>query len=183
MRPAIFVFFLLPVGCCSAISQGACPVGMFERSTACWTPERTRVSSVPPEYSAADGQGIKVIPGIGPAWDFVDGMHLRIHMQFSDRYLESLEGRPPTDPLNQGIVIATADIRIRSDGTLDDVHLARHSRLSEFDRAVLEAIARSAPFPRPPDAVLRDGTVTVRWIFARPAALGCSATEVRIVSL
>jgi TonB family protein len=185
MRLVGSLLLSLPLACGGAMEQGPCPAGMFLRASACWTPEQPRPRSVSPEYTATDGSGEKVTPEGGPetraAWEFVDGMHRRIHPWFSDTYLESLEGRSPTDPVNQGIVVATADIRVRPDGTLDDVRLSRPSRLPDFDRAVLDAIGKSAPYPQPPAAILHDGTTTVRWIFARPQVLGCNATNVRIL--
>jgi TonB family protein len=142
--------------------------------------------AVPAEYTATDGQGELIGPHgsaeTRAAWKFIDGMHRRIHPLFSDVYLPSLEGRALSDPVNQGIVVATADIRVRFDGSLDEVHLSRPSRVPEFDRSVLDSITQSAPFPPPPLSIVHDGTITVRWIFARPELLACNATAVRVLN-
>jgi TonB family protein len=185
MGAARLVLLAMTVACGGTLSNSPCPDGMFLRSSACWTLERPQPPWVSPEYSATDGQGEKVDAHGGPrersVWAFVDGMHRRIHPQFLDTYLEALEGRPLTDPVNQGIVVATADIRVRADGGLDAVGISRPSRVPEFDRAVLDAIGKSAPFPAPPATIVHEGTTTVRWIFARPEVLACTAINVRIL--
>jgi TonB family protein len=185
MRLGCLAAFVLPIGCGGALCDGPCPVGTFLHSSACWTPDQPMCAAVPAEYTATDGLGVPIgphgSPETRPAWKFIDGMHRRIHPLFSDVYLPSLEGRAVSDPVNQGIVVATADIRVRFDGSLDEVHLSRASGVPEFDRAVLDSITQSAPFPPPPPSIVQRGTTTVRWIFSRPELLACNATAVRVL--
>jgi hypothetical protein len=103
-----------------------------------------------------------------PGWgQFLDDCRLRL---------------PPSHPLNDMALAATAELVVARDGRIESVTVAT-SKNPDFDRAVRDAIADAGPLAAPPVELLSDDDrVHLRWLFARDRRQAGPATaEVRQV--
>lgn len=89
-----------------------------------------------------------------PGWgQFLDDCRLRL---------------PANHPLNRASLEATAELVLDRRGVVFTVALVRPSGNSDFDRAVVDAVADATHLPIPPmEALSDDDRVYVRWVFAR----------------
>jgi TonB family protein len=155
-------------------------MGMVLRSNACWTPDHPGAASDESGYEITSRDtGAGRMDPAARAY-VIDAVHPRIHSKFSDDYLPKLDGLLPYDRMNQGAIWAIADIHVRADGALESVQISRPSGIADFDRAVVTAVEQSAPYPPPPASIVRGTGITLRWTFARPQVLGCSARDGRV---
>jgi TonB family protein len=103
----------------------------------------------------------------GRPW--LDAAHERLYSAWAQGFLEQCRVYlPPTHPLNDMSLAATAELALRPDGELASVKITQPSGNADFDAAVL-AVARDAgPYPAPPpELVSDDGLTYVLWLFAR----------------
>ena len=155
-------------------------MGMVLPSNACWTPDHPGPASDENGYEITSRDtGARRMDPAARAY-VIDAVHPRIHSKFSDDYLPKLDGLLPYDRMNQGAIWAIADIHVRADGALESVQISRPSGIADFDRAVVTAVEQSAPYPHPPASIVRGTGITLRWTFARPQVLGCSARDGRV---
>lgn len=160
----------------------SCPYGMEGREGRCWTLPGKLTALPPPAYDPYGeiATPASVPPASATGWaTLMVAFHRRVHGRFSDDYLGSLEGLPLEHAVNQGVRIALVDVAIGADGALRGLTLVRGSGVASFDRAALDAVAAGAPYEPPPAPLVRDGQVAMRWLFARPPALGCSPAHGR----
>lgn len=92
---------------------------------------------------------------------YVNAVHARVHAEFVDRFLHHL---PRGLGLDCSSLVATVELGIGADGTLEVVTLVASSGNVHFDQASLDAIARAAPFaPTPETFRSPDGRVWLYW--------------------
>jgi TonB family protein len=135
------------------------------------------VPRTPPVFAGADAltddQRRAFAAWLGPA-------HQRIHAEFADVFLRSLDGLPPSHPLSRLDLATVLEIVVDgASGRLVKVGVVRTSGVTAFDVGALDAVEKAAPFA-PADAAMRsaDGNVYVTWTFHRDFVLSCSLREV-----
>lgn len=106
---------------------------------------------------------------------YLNGMHNRLHSQFSDGFLASLSRLPHANPLNDRSLVTLLEIVVRSDGTIDRMGVVKSSGNAEFDVAALASMDRAQPFGQVPLPLLSsDGKMYVHWKLHRNEIYACS---------
>jgi len=99
---------------------------------------------------------------------FLATMHRNIHQLWGWGFLSDLEGRSPSDPLNNMGLWTRLEIVLNADGIIDNVKVIRTSGLSMFDVAAVDVIYSSGPYPEPPREIhSANGKVYLHWAFHR----------------
>ncbi|MGE0550901.1 MAG: energy transducer TonB [Kofleriaceae bacterium] len=99
---------------------------------------------------------------------YVNRMHRRIHELWGFDYLEHLDDRSATDPLNNPDLWTNLEVSVNSDGSVHKVTIVKTSGSTEFDVAAVDTVLSSAPYEEPPEAIRSvDGRVYLRWGFYR----------------
>ena len=99
---------------------------------------------------------------------YIAGMHRRIHELWGFGFLEDLDDKAASDPLNDWTLWTKIEIIINPDGTVDKVNIARPSGVLPFDVAALDTVLSSGPFGPPPEAIhSADGKTYLHWAFHR----------------
>jgi TonB family protein len=107
-------------------------------------------------------------------------MHNRIHPIFADSFLESLDGLPPTHPMNDKHLVTRLEIVLTKEGHLKKMGVVRSSGITAFDVAALDAVDRAQPFGPAPSAIISaDGNVYLHWEFHRDQIYACSTMGAR----
>jgi len=115
-----------------------------------------------------------------PFATYLNGMHNRIHPIFADSFLESLDGLPPTHPMNDKHLVARLEIVLSKEGHLKKMGVVRTSGITAFDVAALDAVDRAQPFGPAPSAIISaDGNVYLHWEFHRDQIYACSTMGAR----
>lgn len=110
-----------------------------------------------------------------PFASYLTNMHNRIHPIFAESFLGSLDGLPPSHPLNNQKLITRLEIILSKDGKLVKMGVAKASGVTSFDVAALDAVERASPFgPAPQAIVSTDGRVYLHWEFHRDEVFACS---------
>ncbi len=124
-------------------------------------PKLPSLSTVDPSVRGA-AYLMAVAEHVQPAWgQFLEDCRLRL---------------PATHPLNATSLAATAELRVRKDGTLF-VRIATGSGNGDFDTAVFDVASDAGPLPAPPAALIADdGMVHLEWTFARDTRQAGPAT-------
>ncbi|HEY8038254.1 MAG TPA: TonB family protein, partial [Polyangiaceae bacterium] len=111
---------------------------------------------------------------------YLNGMHNRIHPIFADSFLESLDGLPPSHPMNEKNLVTRLEIVLTKDGHLKKMGIVKTSGITAFDIAALDAVDRAQPFgPAPTAIVSPDGNVYLHWEFHRDEIYACSTMGAR----
>ena len=114
-----------------------------------------------------------------PFATYLAKIHLRIHPIFGDGFIESLGDLPGTHPLNDIKLVAHMEIVLKPDGTIHHLGIVKHSGVTMFDVAALDAVERAAPFGKAPEEIVSpDGFVYLHWEFHRDDQR-CSTTNAR----
>ncbi len=99
---------------------------------------------------------------------YVARMHRRIHELWGFGFLESLDNRGASDPLNNPDLWTNLEVSVNPDGSLHKVTIVKTSGKTEFDVAAIDTVMSSAPFEAPPEAIRStDDRVYLRWGFYR----------------
>jgi TonB family protein len=115
---------------------------------------------------------------------YVNGMHRRIHSLFTDEFMASLDGLPPTDPLNVPTLMTNLEITVNRDGTLSKIRILKSSGIAAFDNAAVDSVSRAQPFGNAPASIVSDdGFVHMHWRFQRDPTIGCSPMNTRPILL
>jgi TonB family protein len=115
-----------------------------------------------------------------PFASYLNGMHNRIHPIFADGFLESLDGLPPTHPMNDKHLVTRLEIVLTREGHLKKMGIVRTSGITAFDVAALDAVDRAQPFGPAPNAIISaDGNVYLHWEFHRDQIYACSTMGAR----
>ncbi len=120
----------------------------------------SRGSSGPGSRSAAAGHGAGPLLDVGRdprVLGYFRGIKARVDPYWDDAF--------PHWAIREGRGgLAIVGFRVLHNGAVTDVHLVRTSGVDEFDRNVMRAVERAAPFGVPP-AVLGRGPVSLRLVF------------------
>ena len=99
---------------------------------------------------------------------YVARMHRRIHELWGFGFLEALDDRGASDPLNNPDLWTNLEVSVNPDGTLHKVTIVKTSGKTEFDVAAVDTVMSSAPFEAPPETIRSsDDRVYLRWGFYR----------------
>lgn len=102
-----------------------------------------------------------------PFADYIATVHRQVHRSWGDGFLAELNHHPSTGRYPLDLVTAL-EISLKSDGTVNNVHISLGSGFWSFDAAAIEAVLGAAPFPAPPQSIKSaDGNVYVTWLFHR----------------
>jgi hypothetical protein len=111
-----------------------------------------------------------------PFASYLNQIHNRIHPIFADGFLSSLDRLPATHALNREEMSTHLEIVVnQDDGRLVRMGITKTSGVTAFDIGALESVDQSAPFGKPPSAIVSpDGNVYLHWEFHRNPQLACS---------
>jgi TonB family protein len=99
---------------------------------------------------------------------YVARMHRKIHERWGFGFLEDLDSKPSSSPMNNFDLVSTIEISIDPDGTVHKTTIAKTSGVLEFDVAALDAVLSSGPYEPTPEAIRSvDQRVYLRWGFYR----------------
>ena len=148
------------------------------------TTTTTTTTSSPAPYPPYMRDGMRVRPLNGVAVQFatyLNGMHRRIHPEFTDKELVRLDGLPTNDPSNDKKLKTRLELVLSaSDGRIVRVTVGESSGVAAFDAAAFESVQRAAPFEVPPaEIVSADGNVHVDWQLSRDETFACSTMHTR----
>ncbi|HTJ40468.1 MAG TPA: energy transducer TonB [Kofleriaceae bacterium] len=99
---------------------------------------------------------------------YVARMHRKIHERWGFGFLEDLDSKPASSPMNNFDLYVMIEISIDPDGTVHKTTIAKTSGVLEFDVAALDAVISSGPYEATPEAIQSvDKRVYMRWGFYR----------------
>ena len=99
---------------------------------------------------------------------FIARMHRSIHELWGFGFLEELEGRPASDPLNNRALMTQLEIVLAEDGQVDKVTIIKPSGELRFDVSAIDTVYNAGPYAEPPPAIRsRNGKIYVHWSFHR----------------
>lgn len=99
---------------------------------------------------------------------YIARMHRRIHELWGFGFLEDLDNKPATYPLNNPDLWVNLELSVNPDGSLHKVTIAKTSGKTEFDVAAVDTVISAAPFEATPEAIRSvDGRIYLRWGFYR----------------
>lgn len=99
---------------------------------------------------------------------FIARMHRRIHELWGFGFLEELDGRPATDPLNDWELVSKIEIVLEADGSVAKTTIVRHSGVLMFDVAAMDTVYSAGPYEAPPAEIRSpDGKIYLIWTFHR----------------
>lgn len=99
---------------------------------------------------------------------YVARMHRRIHELWGFGFLDDLEKKSASDPLNDMKLHSVIEVAINADGSIHKTTIVRNSGVLMFDVAAIDALYTAAPFLETPEAIRSvDGRVYVHWTFRR----------------
>jgi TonB family protein len=99
---------------------------------------------------------------------YIARMHRRIHELWGFGFLEDLDNKPATYPLNNPDLWVNLEVSVNPDGSLHKITIAKTSGKTEFDVAAVDTVITAAPFEATPEAIRSvDGRIYLRWGFYR----------------
>ena len=99
---------------------------------------------------------------------YVARMHRRIHERWGFGFLDYLDGKSSSDPLNNMDLVTQLELVVNPDGTLYKSTVVRTSGRTDFDVAAINAVMDAAPFEKTPTEIRSvDQRVYLRWAFFR----------------
>jgi TonB family protein len=99
---------------------------------------------------------------------FIARMHRNIHELWGFGFLEDLDRKGMTDPLNNLTLMTKLEIVLNGDGTIDKITVVKASGLVQFDVAAIDAVYSAGPFADPPREIRSgNGKIYVHWSFHR----------------
>jgi TonB family protein len=99
---------------------------------------------------------------------FIATMHRGIHELWAYGFLEQLDTRSGSHPLNDHSLWTRLEVVLNGDGTIDSVKVVHHSGNASFDAAAREIIYAAGPYPEPPPEIRSgNGKIYVHWAFHR----------------
>jgi hypothetical protein len=128
-----------------------------------WEQFRAAIENYVPEVRPGNQTALDA--AASPFARFLSDMHRRIHREFADGYLASLDlDSPESDPT----LHTTLEIAVNPDGTLHRVGVIATSGNILFDYGAWSSVVRAQPFPPPPAVILSgDGHAWLHWRFDR----------------
>jgi TonB family protein len=99
---------------------------------------------------------------------FIARMHRSIHELWGFGFLEDLDSKPVSSPLNNPNLVTKLEIVLNADGTIGKVTIVRASGLTQFDAAAIDAVYSAGPFAEPPREIRSgNGKIYIHWTFHR----------------
>jgi TonB family protein len=99
---------------------------------------------------------------------FIARMHRNIHELWGFGFLEDLETKPASNPLNNPTLVTKLEIVLNGDGTIAKITIVGASGLMQFDVAAIDAVYSAGPFPDPPREIRSgNGKIYIHWTFHR----------------
>jgi TonB family protein len=99
---------------------------------------------------------------------YIARMHRRIHELWGFGFLENLDEKGASYPLNNPDLWTNLEVSVNADGTVHKVTIAKTSGKTEFDVAAVDTVLSSAPFEPTPEAIRSvNGKIYLRWGFYR----------------
>jgi TonB family protein len=99
---------------------------------------------------------------------FIARMHRSIHELWGFGFLEDLDGRSESDPMNNRSLMTKLEIVLAGDGTVDKVTVIKSSGVLPYDVAAIDTVYNAGPYAEPPAAIRsRNGKIYVHWSFHR----------------
>lgn len=99
---------------------------------------------------------------------YLAGMHRRIHERWGFGFLEDLDGKSSSHPLNDMELVTVLELAVNPDGSIFKTTVVRTSGRTDFDVAAIDAVLSSAPYNKTPTAIRSvDQRVYLRWAFHR----------------
>jgi TonB family protein len=99
---------------------------------------------------------------------YIARMHRRIHELWGFGFLEDLDGKPATHPLNNPDLWTNLEIAVNPDGSVHKVTIAKTSGKTEFDVAAVDTVLSAGPYEPTPEAIRSvNGKIYLRWGFYR----------------
>jgi TonB family protein len=99
---------------------------------------------------------------------FIARMHRNIHELWGFGFLEDLESKPASFPLNNPALATKLEIVLNGDGTIAKITIVQASGLMQFDVAAIDAVYTAGPFPDPPREIRSgNGKIYIHWTFHR----------------
>jgi TonB family protein len=101
---------------------------------------------------------------------YIAQIHRKVHDLWAWGYLDQLDTRSRSHPLNDEKLWTRVEIVLHSDGRIDKIRTVRTSSNLVFDAAAREIMYASAPFPNPPRSIRSgNGKIYIQWAFHRDA--------------
>ncbi len=99
---------------------------------------------------------------------YIARMHRRIHELWGFGFLEQLDDKPASHPLNKVDLWTNLEVSVNPDGTVHKVTIAKTSGSTEFDVAAVDTVLSAAPYETTPEAIRSvNGKIYLRWGFYR----------------
>lgn len=99
---------------------------------------------------------------------YIARMHRNIHERWGFGFLESLDDKPASSPMNNFDLFVVIEMSINPDGTVYKTTIAKTSGILDFDVAALDTVLSAGPYDETPEAIRSvDQRVYLRWGFYR----------------
>jgi TonB family protein len=174
IRTCIFVVSLLGGACAERENIGP------STPRASVSPPTTDSAALPPVIR--NGMHSVSLRGVGvPFAAYLNGMHRRIHPEYTDKDLVALAKLPLDDPMSDKKLVTRVELVVSgADGTIVSATVGKSSGLRAFDSLAVDSLRRAAPFgPAPREIVSDDGNVYVDWELGRDETFACSTLHSR----
>ncbi len=99
---------------------------------------------------------------------YIARMHRKIHPLWGFGFLDDMDEKSSSHPLNDFSLRTVLEVVIASDGSVDKVTVTKNSGRLEFDVAAIDAVQSAGPYEAPPSAILSpNGKAYIHWGFYR----------------
>lgn len=99
---------------------------------------------------------------------YIARMHRNIHERWGFGFLEALDDKPASSPMNNFDLFVVIEMSINPDGSVYKTTIAKTSGILDFDVAALDTVLSSGPYEETPEAIRSvDQRVYLRWGFYR----------------
>jgi TonB family protein len=135
-----------------------------------WEKKRERLHAMLENFTPEVKPGNQTALGTraAPFAVFIARMHRQIHEIWGYGFLEDLDGKSPSDPMNQRSLAVKMEIVLNADGTIDRATIVRPSGVLTFDVAAIDTIENAGPYEEPPAEIRSgNGKIYLHWTFHR----------------
>ncbi len=125
-----------------------------------WSQFRSAIENYVPNVRSGNQTALNA--AASPFADYLSEVHRRIHREFADTFLPSIDG----DPGMNDSLMTQLEIVFNRDGTVHQVGVVRSSGVALFDYGAFSSVMGAAPYPTAPEQIVSgDGRVYVHWGF------------------
>jgi TonB family protein len=137
--------------------------GKFDRKMAAM---RSSLENFTPEVRPGNQTALKT--RAAPFAVYIARMHRRIHKLWGFGFLEDLNDKSASNPMNKWSLNTKIEVVINPDGTIDKVTIVKPSGVGMFDVAALDVLYTAEPYEVPPQNIRSpNGKVYMHWNFYR----------------